>query len=72
MHYVRAAVEDATGIRLSLEDTRRYLVEEGLITQAEADKYAKIFVGYAEFFEMIEEGLDPDWDDLGDLNTIGE
>lgn len=64
LHYCRAAIEDATGIRLSLEKTRQYLIEEGLITQAQADKYATIFSGYDEFYDIIEEGIDPDFDDL--------
>ena len=64
LYYIRAAIEEATGIHLSLEKTRQYLVEEGLLTQEEADKYAKIFTGYDEFYEMLEEGLDPDFDNL--------
>lgn len=51
LHYIRAAIEANTGVRLSLEDTRRYLVEEGLITRSQAKRYAKIFTGYQDFYE---------------------
>jgi len=49
--YVRAAIEQATGIRLSLEKTRQYLVEEGLITPKQAKTEATIFRGYSDFYE---------------------
>lgn len=48
--YIRAAIEANTGVRLSLERTREYLVEEGLITQRQADEEAAIFRGYSEFY----------------------
>jgi len=48
--YIRAAIEANTGVRLSLERTREYLVEEGLITQRQADEEAGIFRGYGEFY----------------------
>ena len=48
--YIRAAIEANTGVRLSLERTREYLVEEGLITQRQADEEAGIFRGYTEFY----------------------
>jgi hypothetical protein len=51
LHYIRAAIEANTGVRLTLERTREYLVEEGLITQRQADKEAMIFRGYGEFFQ---------------------
>ena len=43
LHYIRAAIEANTGIRLSLEKTRQYLVEEKLISPQEAKKHAHIF-----------------------------
>jgi hypothetical protein len=49
--YIRAAIEAATGVRLSLEKTRQYLVEEGLITPYQAKHDATIFRGYSEFFD---------------------
>jgi hypothetical protein len=67
LHYCRAAIEEATGIHLSLEKTRQYLIEEGLITQVQANKYATIFRSYDEFYDIIEEGIDPDFDDLVDV-----
>ena len=48
--YIRAAIEYNTGVRLSLEDTRNYLAEEGLITQKQADEDAVIFTGYGDLF----------------------
>lgn len=51
LHYIRAAIEANTGIRLSLQDVRRYLVEEGLITSAQARRNAQIFTGYHDFYE---------------------
>tara|TARA_R110000796_G_scaffold53402_1_gene125384 strand:- start:3133 stop:3390 length:258 start_codon:yes stop_codon:yes gene_type:complete len=50
LHYIRAAIEANTGVRLTLERTRELLVEEGLITQRQADTEAVIFRGYGEFF----------------------
>ena len=47
LYYVRAAIEANTGIRLSLKDTRRYLVEEGMITE---DEDAHEFRGYSEYY----------------------
>ncbi len=48
--YIRAAIEANTGVRLSLERTREYLVEEGLITQRQADEEAGLFRGYGECY----------------------
>jgi hypothetical protein len=50
LHYIRAAIEKGTGKRLSLEKVRQYLVEEGMITPAQAKKYAQIFTGYGDFY----------------------
>ena len=50
LHYIRAAIEANTGIRLSLEKTRQYLVEEKLISPQEAKKHAHIFSGYGDFY----------------------
>ena len=48
--YIRAAIEANTGIRLSLPDVRRYLVEENLITTNQAQNNSKEFRGYDEFY----------------------
>lgn len=50
LYYIRAAIEANTGIRLSLSEVRTYLLEEGLITQRQADEDAKTFTGYNEMF----------------------
>lgn len=49
IHFIRAAILDVTGVNLTLEQTRDYLVTEGLITPAKAR--AIIFRGYAEFYD---------------------
>jgi len=51
LHYVRAAIENGTGIRLSLEEVRALLVEEKLITPYQARNYCPIFKGYTRFFD---------------------
>lgn len=51
LHYIRAAIEAATGIHLTLPEVRTYLVEEGLITQKQADEDAQLFTGYDELYE---------------------
>lgn len=45
--YIRAAIEANTGIRLSLEETREYLLEEGLISKKDD---AVIFTGYGDLY----------------------
>lgn len=45
--YIRAAIEANTGIRLSLEETREYLLEEGLISRKDD---AVIFTGYGDLY----------------------
>ena len=49
--YIRAAIEAKTGVRLTLPKVRQYLIEEKLITKAQARKYAQIRTNYAEFYE---------------------
>jgi hypothetical protein len=62
LYYIRAAIQGATGIRLSLSKTRQYLIEEGLISRAEADAEAQEFRGYNEFY----------WNDGGSGDVIPE
>ena len=50
LHYIRAAIEANTGIRLSLPEVRRYLLEEGLITKKQAEEDATVFTGYGELY----------------------
>lgn len=52
--YIRAAIQQATGKVLPLEDIVDLLVDEGLITQQQAEDENLIFRGYAEFFETEE------------------
>lgn len=51
LHYIRAAIEANTGQRLTLERVRELLVEEGLITQSQADRNAQTFTGYGDFYD---------------------
>lgn len=52
--YIRAAIEQATGVTLDQEDILSLLVEEGLLTRTQASNPDLIFRGYAEFFETDE------------------
>jgi hypothetical protein len=70
LHYIRAAIQARTGIRLSLKDVRRYLVEEKLLTPAQARKYAKIFTGYHDFYEDCTTGSVPPKDDPQELTGV--
>lgn len=70
LHYIRAAIEARTGIRLTLEKTRQYLVEEGLLTPAQARKHAKIFSGYHDFYEDCTVGSVPVREELPELTSV--
>jgi|TARA_R110002072_G_scaffold21045_10_gene75628 hypothetical protein len=48
--YIRAAILQATGVSLSLERVKEYLIEEGLITLKQSQEDDLIFRGYDEFF----------------------
>jgi len=52
--YIRAAIRERTGQELSLERVRDLLLEEGLITSAQAADDDLIFRGYDEYFETEE------------------
>lgn len=52
--YIRAAIRERTGQELSLERVRDLLLEEGLITSAQASDEDLIFRGYDEYFETEE------------------
>jgi hypothetical protein len=51
LHYIRAAIEARTGRCLTLKEIRRYLVEEKLLTPAQARKFARVFTGYGDYHE---------------------
>jgi hypothetical protein len=50
--YIRAAVEENTGVRLSLHAVIDYLYSEDLITRTEANGSKLIFRGYSEYYSM--------------------
>ena len=52
--YIRAAIRERTGQELSLESIRDLLLEEGMITNSQAQNRDLIFRGYAEYFETDE------------------
>ena len=52
--YIRAAILQATGRKLSLEQVRDYLLEEGLISTRQAQDENLIFRGYDEFYGFDE------------------
>lgn len=68
--YIRAAIEGATGIRLTLEQVRSYLIEEGLISRAQARRYAQIFRGYDDFYEDFTRGYVPQAEGPEELTAI--
>lgn len=49
--YIRAAIREATGVVLSQEEILTLLVEEGLITQSQANDDSLVFRGYDEYFK---------------------
>lgn len=70
LHYIRAAIEANTGVRLTLKQVRKYLVEEGLLTPAQARKYAQIFTGYQDFYEDFTIGSVPTPEEPRELTGI--
>tara|TARA_R110002153_G_scaffold223855_1_gene376438 strand:- start:2327 stop:2560 length:234 start_codon:yes stop_codon:yes gene_type:complete len=50
--YIRAAIEEKTGIRLPLHTVIDYLFSEGLINRTEANGTNLIFRGYSEYYSM--------------------
>lgn len=52
IHYIRAAIQEAVGIKLKLPEVRDILVELGMLTPSKAKRL--IFTGYQEFYEMTE------------------
>lgn len=51
IHYIRAAIEEATGVRLSLTETKDYLVSENMIPESKAKKI--IFKGYSGLYDYF-------------------
>jgi len=49
--YIRAAIEAATGVRVSLDETRQLLLEEGLITRKQYNNDCYSGVDYGSLFE---------------------
>lgn len=69
LHYIKAAIEAATGIKLTIDEVKAYLISEGLCTASRADKIT--FRGYGAYYGdipvetvkdvnvlLIEEGID--------------
>lgn len=49
INYIRAAIEEATGVRLTLEQTLEYLLDEEMITPSKAKNM--IFPGYNSYYK---------------------
>lgn len=49
IYYIRAAIQAALGINISLEDTKLALIAEGMVSKRDADKL--IFVGYGDYYD---------------------
>ena len=64
IYYIRAAIEAATGVRLSLNETRDILLEEGLITKRQYNEEAAPLAGYDELYQT-----DVAMRDISDLDT---
>lgn len=64
IYYIRAAIEAATGVRLTLNETRDILLEEGMITKHQYDQEASPFTGYDDLYQS-----DVATRDLSDLDT---
>ena len=64
IYYIRAAIEAATGVRLTLNETRDILLEEGMITKHQDDQEASPFTGYDDLYQS-----DVATRDLSDLDT---
>lgn len=51
IYYIRAAIEAATGIKLTIEQVKSYLVSEGMATKEKLDKLT--FTGYEDYFGHV-------------------
>lgn len=61
IHFIRAAIHENTGVKLSLEETRDILIDEGLLTLKQSKGI--IFRGYGEFYNYFykqDENLAPE------------
>lgn len=65
IHFIRAAILDATGINLTLEQVREYLVSEGMISVSKAKSV--IFRGYGDFYEPSDDPKEEYTPDLVEL-----
>ena len=50
LHYIRAAIKANTGVDVEFDELKKLLVEEKLITQAQANRL-KILKNYNEYYE---------------------
>jgi hypothetical protein len=64
IHYIRAAIRQATGVELTLHQVRDYLFSEGMITEAQYHKI--IFEGYQGY----EDGVYMTKRDVVSKNTV--
>jgi len=60
LHYIRAAIEENTGRRLSLKKVRQLLLEENLITKKQADNIKPF--NYKEYYQDSYSDFADIWD----------
>ena len=65
--YIRAAIRERTGQELSLEQVRDVLLEEGLITKAQAEDEDLIFKGYSKYFATDDASVDVEVEPLDEI-----
>lgn len=51
LHYIRAAIEAHTGVSLTIDETKAYLLSEGMATENDLNRYT--FKGYAQYYGHI-------------------
>lgn len=51
LEYIRAAIMQATGIKLSIDEVKAYLISEGLCSTSRADRIT--FRGYGAYYGDI-------------------
>jgi hypothetical protein len=51
LHYIRAAIMARTGIKLTIDEVKAYLLTEGMATQDKLNRYT--FKGYDQYFGHV-------------------
>jgi hypothetical protein len=51
LHYIKAAIEAATGVKLTIDEVKSYLYTEQLATLGDLEKYT--FKGYDQYYGYV-------------------